>query len=80
MLVKFVREVIVPDALANDNTFEFLKHRSPENTMMFTNAFQKFQNVPAVRLIHECEFWEILVEHCNSNQPFLFSGPTRAIL
>jgi hypothetical protein len=73
-LVKFARKVIVSDALINDNTFEFLKHRSPESTIMLTNTFQKFQNVPAVRLRSEREFLDKLVEHCNANKPFLFGS------
>ncbi len=73
-LVKFARKVIVSDALINDNTFEFLKHRSLESTIVLTNTIQKFQNVPAVRLRSEREFLDTLVEHCNSNQPFLFGS------
>ena len=73
-LVKHARRVIVSDALINDNTFEFLKNRRPESTIMLTNTFQKFQNVPAVRLRNELEFLEKLVERCNANQPFLFGS------
>jgi len=41
-LVKHARKVIVSDALINDNTFEFLKNRPPNGTIMLTNTFQKF--------------------------------------
>jgi len=71
-LAKFAGKVIVSDALINDNTFEFLKHRRPEATLMLTNGFKKFKDVPAVRLRSEPAFLEKLIEHCNANQPFLF--------
>jgi hypothetical protein len=73
-LVKHAKKVIVSDALINDNTFEFLKNRRPETTIMLSNSFQKFQNVPAVRLRDENVFLQKLVEHCNSDKPFLFGS------
>jgi hypothetical protein len=73
-LAKFAGKVIVSDALINDNTFEFLKHRRPEATLMLTNGFKKFKDVPAVRLRSEPAFLEKLIEHCNANQPFLFGS------
>ncbi len=76
-LVKPARKVIVSDTLINDNTFEFLKNRSPESTTMLTNSFHKFQNVPAVRLRSEREFLETLVETATQTNPS-FSDPTRA--
>jgi hypothetical protein len=73
-LVKFAGKVIVSDALINDATFFFLKSRPLENTVMLTNTFQKFKNVPAVRVRSEPAFLEKLVDHCNADKPFLFGS------
>ena len=62
------------DALINDATFEFLKNRSPESTIMLSNAFQTFQSAPAVRLRDETEFLNKLMEHCKDGKPFLFGS------
>jgi hypothetical protein len=71
-LMKFAKKVIVSDALINDATFELLKHRTLNKTVFLTNEFKKFDRVKAIRLRNESEFLDKLVEHCNSNQPFLF--------
>ena len=75
LLTRFARcagKLIVSDALISDNTFEFLKHRDATKTVMLTNMFQKFLDVPAVRVRSEPAFLEKLVEHCNTDKPFLF--------
>jgi hypothetical protein len=41
---------------------------------MLTNTFQKFKNVPAVRVRSEPAFLEKLVDHCNADKPFLFGS------
>ena len=73
-LVKFAGKTIASDALINDAAFIFLKSRPLERTIMLTNEFQKFQSVPATRIRSEPAFLEKLVEHCNTNQPFLFGS------
>ena len=55
-----------------DATFELLKHRPLNKTVFLTNEFKKFEGVQAIRLRNEPEFLDKLVEHCNSNSPFLF--------
>ena len=71
-LMKHAKKVIVSDALINDATFELLKHRPLNKAVFLTNEFKKFEGVPAVRLRNEPEFLDKLVEHVNSNSPFLF--------
>ena len=71
-LMKFAKKVIVSDALINDATFELLKHRALSKTVFLTNEFKKFEGVQAIRLRNEPEFLDKLVEHVNSNSPFLF--------
>jgi hypothetical protein len=73
-LMRYAGKVIVSDALINDATFELLKHRPLSNSVFLTNEFKKFEGVPAVRLRSEQDFLDKLVEHCNSNSPFLFGS------
>ena len=61
-LVKFAGKVVVSDALINDNAFEFLKKRLLESTVMLSDGFQKFKNVPAVRVRSEQAFLETNME------------------
>lgn len=71
-LVRCAKKVIVSDALINDNTFELLKHRNLNKTVMLTNEFQKFAGVEAIRLRSEKEFLDTLVAKCQADEPFLF--------
>ena len=54
-LMTYAQQVIVSDALIADNSFELLKHRTGSR-LFLTNTFQKFQDVPAVRVRDETEF------------------------
>ena len=71
-IIKFAGKIIVSDALINDNVFEFLKHRDISSTIFLKNNFQKFKDVPAVRVRDEANFLNKLVEHCTNDKPFLF--------
>ena len=72
-LMTYAQQVIVSDALIADNSFELLKHRTGSR-LFLTNTFQKFQDVPAVRVRDEREFLNKLTERCNRNEPFLFGS------
>ena len=43
-----------------------------KKTVFLTNEFKKFEGVKGIRLRNEQEFLDKLVEHVNSNSPFLF--------
>jgi hypothetical protein len=66
--------------LINDATFELLKNRALNKTVFLTNEFKKFEGVQATRLRSENEFLEKLVEHCNTNQPFLFGSDSCTVV
>ena len=73
-IVKNAGKIIVSDALINDNVFEFLKHRDLNSTIFIKNSFQKFKDVPAVRVRDEANVFNKLLDRCANNEPFLFGS------
>ena len=69
-LLKHAKRVILSDAMINDGAFELVKNRAPG--LVLKNEFKRYLNTPAVRMRNEEEFLQLLRDHCNSNQPFLF--------
>lgn len=73
-IIKHAHKVILSDALIKDNTFEFIKHRGINGLLYVENSFLKFQDVPAVRVREKEQFLNLLYEHCNNNNYFLFGA------
>ena len=73
-IVRYAGKIIVSDALINDNVFEFLKHRDIKTTIVLKNNYQKFKDVPAVRIRDETNFLNKLLDHCRDEQPFIFGS------
>ena len=71
-IIRHAKKVIVSDALITDNVIEFLKHRNMDNAVIIENSFNKYLDVPAVRLRDENTFLEKLIQHCRDNDSFLF--------
>ena len=72
-LIKKAHKVITGDAVIFDNAFQFLQSRinADKKTLYIKNNFNKFQNVPAVRVRNENEFINKLMEQVKNKQPFL---------
>jgi nucleoside-triphosphatase THEP1 len=70
--VKHAGKVIVSDALITDSTFELLKHRNRDGFLFLENTYQKYKDVPAIRLRDENTFKDKLIDHCKRGDFFLF--------
>jgi hypothetical protein len=80
-LIKRADKVIVSDAIIFDNAFEFLKTRmqTHKKTLYIKNEFNKFQDVPAVRVKDENLMLDKILNECKNNKPFLFGCDSATI-
>ena len=81
-IIKLAHKVVVTDAVIRDNVFEFLKLRS--TPLMIRNTYQNFKGVPYHRVRGQGEFYNMLLQHVENDEYFLFwlrqQGSSRQIL
>jgi hypothetical protein len=72
-IFKNCHKLILSDAKINDNVFNFIKIREKykTNTMFINNEFQKYLNVPAIRIRDEQLQLNMMIEHVKNNDYFL---------
>jgi len=78
--IKYAKKIIVSDALITDNVFEFLKYRLNNNSIYIENTFTKYNNVNAHRIRDENTFLQLISNHCNNNEYFLFGSDSNSII
>jgi hypothetical protein len=69
-IIKYAHKIIVSDNLITDSVFELLKCRG--DYKFIVNEYKKFQDVEAVRIRDQPLFLDLLKEHINDNNYFLF--------
>jgi len=71
-IIKNCNKLILADNVICDNVFEFIKNRFNGDNLFIINDFQKFEDVEAVHVKNENNFYELIQNHINQNKPFLF--------
>ena len=69
-IIKNAHKIIVSDNLITDSVFELLKCRG--DYKFIVNGYKKFRDVEAVRIRDQPLFLDLLKEHINDNNYFLF--------
>jgi hypothetical protein len=71
-IIKNCKKLILADNIICDNVFEFIKNRFNGTYKFIVNDFQRFQNVEAIHVKNENNFYELIQNSIKQNKPFLF--------
>ena len=71
-LIRNCKKLILADNIICDNVFEFIKNRNNGAYKFIINNFQRFENVEAVHVKNENNFYELIQNSIKQNKPFLF--------
>jgi hypothetical protein len=70
-MVKNCHKLILSDAIITDNVFNLIRIRPIENALYIDNLFEKYQNVPAIRIRDESLYLNEMIEHIKTSNYFL---------
>ena len=71
-LIKNCYKLILAYNVICDNVFLLIKNRNDGNYKFVVNQFQRFENVEAVHINNENNFYELIHNNIKQNNPFLF--------
>ena len=71
-LIKNCNKLILADNIICDNVFLLIKNRNDGNYKFIVNEFQRFQDVEAVHINNENNFYELIQNNIKQNKPFSF--------
>ena len=79
-LIKNCNKLVLSDNIICENIFEFIKNRFNGNNIFIVNDFQKFQDVEAVHVQDENNFYQLINNNIKDNKPFLFGCDSCTII